>query len=134
MLQAGRGAGAAALAAAAVLAGCGGADQPAYCQDRDDVEQAISDLGDVDVSADGVRALTDQLEQVRAEANALVRSTQDEFGDQAAALRSAVGALGPAAQEAAADPSAQTADVVAERARAVQDAFTTLSDDLASIC
>jgi len=134
MLQAGRGAGAAALAAAAVLAGCGGADQPAYCQDRDDVEQAISDLGDVDVSADGVRALTDQLEQVRAEANALVRSTQDEFGDQAAALRSAVGALGPAVQEAAADPSAQTADVVAERARAVQDAFTTLSDDLASIC
>ena len=126
--------GAGLVAAAAIWAGCGGADQPGYCQDRDDLQAAISGLADVDVAEDGVGALTEQLGQVRTDASALVRSTQDEFGDQAAALRSAVAALGPAIREAASDPSKQTAGVVADRARAVEDAFTTLSHDLQSSC
>jgi hypothetical protein len=122
------------VATAALLAACGGADQPAYCQDRDDLQESISGLADVDVGEGGVEAVTDLVAQVRADANALAGSTRDQFGQQSAALRSAAAALGQAVRDAAAEPTAQAAGDVADQARATRDAFTALSDDLESTC
>jgi ElaB/YqjD/DUF883 family membrane-anchored ribosome-binding protein len=118
----------------ALLVACGGSDKPAYCQDRDDLKESIEGLGSVDVRENGVDALTDQLQQVKGDADALVRSTQDEFGEEADALRSAVATLGTSVRDAAGAPSAQAAGDVAAQIGAVQDALGALSEDVDPSC
>lgn len=117
-----------------LLSACAGSDKPAYCQDRDDLEASIEGLANVDVRENGVDALTDQLEQVKGDADALVRSTQDQFGTEADALRSAVATLGTSVRDVTNAPSTQAAGDVVAQIGAVQDAFGALSDDIESAC
>jgi hypothetical protein len=125
---------AAALALAIGVAGCGGSDDPAYCADRTALERSLADLGDVDVRADGVDALTEQLRRVERDAAALVGSARDEFAPEASALRSAIARLERSSQEAIADPSAQRVSDVAADASDVASAFSELSDAVSSRC
>lgn len=131
-----RRAGALLLATAVVstVAACGGSSKPAYCQDRDNLKSSIAGLKDVDVRQNGTSALKDQLKQVQSDANALVKSAQNEFGPDAAALKSAVGVLNTTVRQAAAAPSAQAVSQIVTQIGAVQDAFTKLSDDVGSKC
>ena len=125
---------AAALSIAVVLAGCGGSDEPGYCADRAALEQSLADLGDVDVRADGLDALTQQLRVVQRDASALVGSARDAFGPEASALRSAIGRLEESTRAAIADPSAALVSEVAADASGVASAFGELSDAVSSDC
>jgi ElaB/YqjD/DUF883 family membrane-anchored ribosome-binding protein len=125
---------AAALAIALAAAGCGGSDQPAYCADRSALEQSLSELGEVDLRADGVDALTRQLRQVQRDANALVSSARDEFGAEASALRSSIARLETSVRAAVDDPSPQRVSDVAAGASDAAAAFGELSDAVGSSC
>jgi hypothetical protein len=123
-----------ALSIAIGMTGCGGSDEPGYCADRAALEQSLADLGGVDVRADGLDALTQQLRIVQRDASALVSSTRDEFGPEASALRSAIARLEGSARAAIADPSAALVSEVAADASGVASAFGELSDAVASDC
>lgn len=123
-----------ALALALGVAGCGDSDQPAYCDDRAALEQSLSDLGDVDVGADGLNALTAQLRQVQRDASALVSSAREEFGPEASALRSSIARLETSVRTAVADPSPQRVSDVAADASSAAAAFGELSDEVAGDC
>jgi ElaB/YqjD/DUF883 family membrane-anchored ribosome-binding protein len=123
-----------ALALALGAAGCGDSDQPAYCDDRAALEQSLGQLGDVDLRVDGVDALTEQLRQVQRDANALVRSAQDEFGPEASALRSSIARLESSVRAAVDDPSPQRVSDVTVEASAAAAAFGELSDAVGSSC
>jgi hypothetical protein len=125
---------AAALAIAIGMAGCGGSDEPGYCADRAALEQSLADLGEVDVRADGLDALTQQLRVVQRDASALVTSTREEFGPEASALRSAIAQLEGSARAALADPSAELVSAVAADASSVASAFGELSDAVSADC
>lgn len=124
----------AAIGLAIGVAGCGGSDKPAYCADRTALRQSLADLGDVDVRADGVDALTTQLRTVERDATALVGSARDEFAPEASALRSAIARVERSAQQAIADPSAQSVSAVAADASDLASAFGELSDAVAARC
>jgi hypothetical protein len=125
---------AAALAIALGAAGCGGSDEPAYCADRAALEQSLRDLGDVDVGADGLDAVTAQLRQVQRDASALVRSAREEVGPEASALRASIARLEASVRTAAGDPSPQrVADVAADASDAAA-AFGALSDAVGGDC
>jgi len=125
---------AAALALGLGVAGCGGSDEPAYCADRAALEQSFSDLGDVDVAADGLGALTAQLRQVRRDAVALVSSAREEFGPQASALRTSVARLEASVRTAVGDPSPERVSAVAADASDAAAAFGELSDAVGGSC
>jgi len=123
-----------AAAGVATLTACGGSGKPAYCQDRDNLQESISGLKDVNVRENGVSALSDQLKKVQDDANALVKSTQDEFRPEASAVRNAVGVLGTTVRQAAASPSPQALSAIVDQIGVVQKTFQTLSDDIGSKC
>ena len=123
-----------ALALAVCLAGCGDSDQPAYCDDRAALEQSLRDLGDVNVAADGLNALTAQLRQVQRDANALVSSAREQFGPEASALRSSIARLETSARAAVDDPSPERVSDVATDASNVAAAFGELSDAVSGSC
>jgi hypothetical protein len=98
------------------------------------LERSLADLGDVDVRADGLDALTQQLRTVQRDASALVSSARDEFGPEASALRSAISRLEGSVRAAIADPSAELVSDVAVDASGVAAVFGELSDAVGSSC
>lgn len=123
-----------ALGLALGVAGCGDSDQPAYCDDRAALEQSLRDLGEVDVGAGGLDALTAQLRQVQRDASALVSSAREEFGPEAAALRSSIARLGTSVRTAVEDPSPQRVSDVAADASDATAAFGELSNAVGGNC
>lgn len=117
------------------VAACGGADaDPAYCQDRTALEQSLRDLGDVDLQAGGLDALTDQLRAVQRDADQLASSARDEFAPQASALRAATARLEDSVRATVADPTADRISATAADASDVVTAFGDLSDAIGSRC
>lgn len=126
----------AATALTAALAGCGGggADQPAYCQARDDLTASITELKDVDVRGQGLSALQTQWTEVQTDARALADAARADFGDEARALETSVSTLGTTVEQAAAAPSAQTVTTLAAGISQVTSSFEELSQAVSSKC
>jgi hypothetical protein len=123
------------LAIATTAGGCGGgSDKPAYCDDRAALEQSLEDLRGFDVRSEGLDALAGELRGVQADANALVRSTREQFRPEADALRSGIAALGDSVRQAASAPSTDAVATVAADVSAVAAAFGRLSDELGADC
>ena len=125
-----------ATVAAVVVAatGCGGSDNPAYCDDRDALQQSIGALSDVNVREQGLQGVQAQLRKVEDDAQALARSAQSEFAPEADALRSSVSALTTTVKQAVSDPSPQSVAAVADDMSQVGTAFADLSDSVKSKC
>jgi hypothetical protein len=123
-----------ALALTMSLAGCGNSDQPAYCADRAALEQSLRDLGDVDVGAGGLDALTAQLRRVQRDAGALVSSAREQFGPEASALRSSIARLETSVRTAVDDPTPQRVADVAADVSDTAAAFGELSDAVGGSC
>jgi hypothetical protein len=123
-----------AAALAAAVAGCGSSDKPAYCADRENLQQSIEALTHVDLKEGGVAALQTQFREVQGDAQALAASAQSEFGPQAQALKSSVSALAATIQRAVSDPSAEGLAAVAGDASQAKSAFDELSSAVGSKC
>jgi hypothetical protein len=99
------------LAAAALAAGaCGSSSsggKPSYCQARNDLQQSITDLKGVDVTAQGTDKLKAQLADVADRAKAVAASTKTDFPDQSGAVQSSVDQLKRSVDAISGAPSAQ---------------------------
>ena len=118
-------------------AGCGGNEQaakPAVCQDRTDLQNSIDKLTSVDLGSDGLSAARAQVKNVQASATTLVGSAKKEFGPQATALKGAVSTLGTAVDNAASNPSGQSAATVVAGISGVKTTFQSLSDAVSGKC
>jgi hypothetical protein len=119
---------------AAALAACGSSGKPAYCNDRENLQQSIEALTRVDLKEGGVAALQTQLREVEGDAKALAASAQAEFGPQATALKSSVSALAATVDKAVSNPSAEGFAAVAGQASKAKAAFDDLSGAVGSKC
>ena len=109
------------LALAAVLAaalpGCG---SPDYCAARDDLEQSVRGLGDVQVlQGGGLDELRSQVEEIETAAKTLASEATADFPDEAAAIESSIETLKGTLQELPASPEPQDLARVAGDASAV---------------
>jgi len=122
------------VAVAVALAGCGGSGKPAYCSDRDALQKSLTELKNVNVSAEGIDEVKAKLTKVESDAQALANSARKEFSPQASTLESSVSKLKTSAQSAAAAPTAQSFAAVASAASGVASAFGDLSSAVSSKC
>jgi len=123
-----------AIALAAVLAACGSSDKPAYCDDRENLQQSINALTRVDLEEGGVAALQTQLREVEGDARVDLTFPESEFGPQATALKSSVSALAGTVEKAVSDPSAEGFAAVAGDLSQAKAAFDDLSGAVGSKC
>ena len=92
---------ASALLVTLVFAACGGDDDDdstsaQFCSDRQALQTSVDDLKNVDVIESGKSGLTDAVDEVKKNAEALKDSASDEFKPDVDALTSAISELGDA--------------------------------------
>jgi hypothetical protein len=127
---------AAAATAAGLLAACGSSssDKPAYCSDRSNLQQSVSDLKGVNLGTGAVSALQTQLGKVDSDAKALVASAKSDFPQETAAISSSVSALDTSVTSLASAPSPQALLGVGSDVAGVATAVKSFSDATASKC
>ena len=109
------------VAAFAATPGCGGEDEPGHCSEVTELEQSVSDLGDVDVVNGGLDAVREALGRVDENARSVVDSAKGDFPDETDAISQATADLKATAGQLADSPSAQ------EGARLVGDVEAVVS-------
>ncbi len=119
--------------AASGLAACGG-DKPAVCDDVDALQASVGNLKDVQVSENGLNALSTDLTQIRKDLQQLGTSAKAEFGDDASKVDSAVKGLQSSVSAAKSAPSASTLSAVGTAIKGVQSSLSALQDAVSETC
>jgi hypothetical protein len=121
-----------AVAALMLLAGCG---KPQYCSDRNELQQSIQDLRDVEVlQSGGVSQLRSQLQEVEANAQKVVSSAKGDFPSESSALQSSVSRLKGTVQQLPESPSRQEVGQVAANVAGVATSFREFRSATESKC
>jgi hypothetical protein len=121
-----------AVAALMLLAGCG---KPQYCSDRNELQQSIRDLRDVEVlQSGGVSQLRSQLQEVEANAQKVVSSAKGDFPSESSALQSSVSRLKGTVQQLPESPSRQEVGPVAANVAGVATSFREFRSATESKC
>jgi hypothetical protein len=124
-----------ALTGVAVLAlVCCGEDKPAVCAQADELEASVQDLLNVNISENGLGALSSSLGQVRTDLEQLVADAKTEFQPQIDMVTASVDQLSSSLSAATADPSATSLATVGTAARSLGDAVRALGDAVAETC
>jgi hypothetical protein len=130
-----------ALAAAVVTAGCSSAsdspesqDPAALCSSVDALEMSVQGLGDGTRSAEGLAALQDGLEPVKADLAQVVDDAKAQYADQADQLEQDFDQLQLVADTARTTPSAANVAAIGPALRTLADDVKALGDDVASTC
>jgi hypothetical protein len=121
-----------AVAALMLLAGCG---KPQYCSDRNELQQSIQDLRDVEaLQSGGVSQLRSQLQEVEANAQKVVSSAKGDFPSESSALQSSVSRLKGTVQQLPESPSRQEVGQVAANVAGVATSFREFRSATESKC
>jgi hypothetical protein len=123
------------LAAAALVAaaGCGGSGKPAYCADRNTLQNSITSLPS-QVSSGGVSGLKSQVQTIQTDATNLVNSAKSDFPSQTSAISSSVNALKTTVDALPSSPSTTQLATVAANATSVVTSVKSFSDATSSKC
>ena len=116
-----------------MAAGCS-SSKPAYCTDAANLKTSISNLGNVDVAANGLSALQTALSSVKASASTLTTDAKSAFPSQTAALNTAVSALATAITSAKGQPPATAATAVVPAVAQVKTSASTLQSAVSGNC
>jgi hypothetical protein len=119
--------------AAGGLAACGG-DQPAVCDDFDALQSSIDNLKDIQVSENGMTALSPALTQIKKDLQQLVADAEAEFGDEAGEVKTAVASLQSSVTAAKSDPTATALSAVGTAVGGVQSSLVALRDAVSGTC
>jgi hypothetical protein len=125
------------VATSAALLACGSSSssgKSAYCNDRGNLQQSVSDLKGVDVASGGLDAVQSQLAKVDSNARALVASAKADFPQQTSAISSSVAALDSSAKSLGSAPSAKGVVNVGQDVSGVVTAFQGFSDATKDKC
>jgi altronate dehydratase len=124
----------AALASAALVAGCGGDSQPDYCDRVDDLQSSVSALTDISINGDTLNTVESDLETVKSNAEAVVESAKDDFPQESDALENAVNNASDSVQNLPASPSAGQIAALAVNVADVGKAASDLLNSTSSAC
>ncbi len=119
--------------AAGGLAACGG-DQPAVCDDFDALQSSVENLKDIQVSENGLTALSPALTQIKKDIQQLVADAEAEFGDDASKVKAAVTSLQSSVAAAKSDPTATALSAVGTAVGGVQSSLVALRDAVSGTC
>ncbi len=123
-----------ALAALALIAAGCGSSKPDYCSNVSDLKESVDELGSIQVESGVLSTLRSDLEKVRADANRVVSSAQQDFPNETSALNSSVSSLADTVDRLPPSPTPQQlAGLTAEIATAVT-AAEELSSATKSAC
>jgi hypothetical protein len=113
------------------LAACGG-DQPAVCDDVDALQSSVDNLEDVQLSENGLNALSSAVPTTRQDLQQLRTDAKAEFGDDASKVETAVTSL--KSSVAAPNPSASTLSAVGAAIQAIDSSPSALQDAVSGTC
>ncbi len=110
-----------AIAAVTMALSACGSSQPGYCGDRESLSDSVDQLSDVDVRANGLAELRDQLQTIKANAQTVVTSARGDFPEETAAIRTSVDRLSTAVEAVSSSPTpAEVASIGTAGASTVQ--------------
>ena len=122
-------------AAALVVAGCGGDDEPAYCSNVSDLQQSVDDLKNVQLKESGsLSSLQTAIQEVQSDADAVVSSAKEDFPNETSALKSSVASLSTTIEELPSSPTAQQLAALAPEINGVVTAAKDLDSATDSEC
>lgn len=114
------------------LAGCGGS-KPGFCADRANLESSVKGLGDLSLSS-GPGALEAQLNKIKTDATALVKSAKSDFPNETAAIRASLDKLTSSVKALPSSPSAGDIATIATDASQLVTSVRTFLDTTGSKC
>jgi hypothetical protein len=109
------------LAVSALLAAGCGDSKPSYCSKADQLELAVKDLGEIDLSK-GVSSLTSAVSKVQSTANAAVAAAKKDFPNETGQIQSSVSTLKTAVDQLPRSPSTSQIATIALDIKSVVDA------------
>jgi hypothetical protein len=118
---------------ASVLAACGG-DQPAVCDDVATLQSSVDNLKDVQVSENGVNALTSQLTQIKQDLQQLGTSAEAEFGDDVSKVETAFTSLQSSVAAAKSERTAASLSAVGAAIEGVGASLTAMKEAVSGTC
>jgi hypothetical protein len=121
------------LALAGLAAGCS-SSKPAYCTDASQLKTSVQDLGNVDVSKNGLGSLQTALSQVQTDAKTFATDAKSAYPSQTAALNTAVSGLQTAITSAKGQPAATAATAVASSVIQVKNSASNLQSAIQGNC
>jgi hypothetical protein len=119
--------------AASGLTACGG-DKPPVCDDVDALQSSVDNLKDVQVSENGLNALSSDLTQIKGDLQQLTTDAKAEFGDDVSKVDSAVKGLQSSVTAAKSAPSASSLSAVGTAVKGVQSSLSALQDAVSGTC
>jgi hypothetical protein len=132
------------LVLGAVLAGCSsesndpasssGQQPPAVCSSVDALEASVADLGDVQVTENGISAVQDAVSSVESDLGQVTDDATSQYATQVDQLETDFAAVQSAVAAAIDAPSRATLGVVTSSIGALVDDVTGFADDLRSTC
>lgn len=125
---------AACLIAAALLTACSNSSKPAVCTDVANLKTSVQDLKNVDVKANGLSAITDQLTKIQQEFNTLKTDAKGQYSTQINDMSNALSGLSTSVNAAKSDVNAGTLGAVATAAHSVVTAGNNLVTAVSNTC
>jgi hypothetical protein len=129
----------AALFLGAVTAGCSSSSSdsqgpPAVCSSVDALQTSVSDLRQVQVTANGLSALQDAVASVKTDLGQVKKDATSQYATQVDQLQTDFDAVQSAVGAAVDAPSPDTLGVVVSSIRTFADGVTGLAGDVRSTC
>lgn len=124
------------LVLVATLTGCGGGDDdtPAICSSVDSLESSVAEVGDIDIDADALATLQEDLDQVQSDLSQVLSDAQDEYADEVDSVDDAASLLGTTLEAAAAEPTGDSLAAVAAAIKALDASLGSLVEAVKSSC
>ena len=116
------------------LAGCGGADPPAFCQDLDQLAASMQALKDTDVKAAGIEGVKTKLQAISADLDQLSDTAKTQFEPQITEVKKQGSELKTTVDAAVADPSEANVSAARLNVGELKNAFLDLQAALQSSC
>jgi len=124
---------AAILVLSGLAAGCS-SSKPAYCTDAANLKTSVSNLGNVNVAANGLGSLQSALSSVQANASSFASDAKSAFPSQATALQNSVSGLGAAITSAKGQPPLTAAAAVAPAVAQVKTSASAVQSAVSGTC
>jgi hypothetical protein len=121
------------LVLSGLTAGCG-SSTPAYCTAGSQLKTSIHDLGNVDVTKNGLGSLKTALGKVQADAKTFASEAKSAFAPQARALRNSLSGLQAALKAAQAQPSLAAVQAIVSSATQVKNSGSSLQKAISGKC
>jgi hypothetical protein len=116
------------------LAGCGGAEPPAFCQDLDALAASMNALRETDVSAENADEVKTKLQAIGDDLNQLTDTAKQEFEPQISEVKKQAAELQTSFGAATAAPSEDSVAAARRDVGELKNAFLDLEAALQASC